>query len=192
MMANLDATKQRQLALAILAGIVLFVLAVTALPIWRANAERQAALDDAEERLQRYEQIAARDRELLPQYEALLRAQKSAGNTLRSDTVAVAGAELQRRVKDITAQNSAQIVSTQILPASNEQGFVRIALRVRLRGALPSMLQSVYDLETDEVHMFVDNISLRSNVAGLRQRQGQAMLMEAEFDLVAYMPEEST
>lgn len=192
MMANLDATKQRQFALAILAGIVLFVLAVTALPIWRANAERQAALDDAEERLQRYEQIAARDRELLPQYEALLRAQKSAGNTLRSDTVAVAGAELQRRVKDITAQNSAQIVSTQILPASNEQGFVRIALRVRLRGALPSMLQSVYDLETDEVHMFVDNISLRSNVAGLRQRQGQAMLMEAEFDLVAYMPEEST
>jgi len=141
--------------------------------------------------LQRYEQIAARDRELLPQYEALRQAQKSAGNQLRSDTAAVAGAELQRRVKDITGRHSAQIISTQILPAAEEEGFVRIALRVRLRGALPDLLRSIYDIETNEVHMFLDNLSLRNNAAGLRQRQMLIRPMEAEFDLIAYMPEES-
>ena len=166
-------------------------LGVTAGPVWYANASRQAALDQAQERLQRYEQIAARDTELLPQYEALRQAQKSAGNQLRSDTAAVAGAELQRRVKDITAVHEAQIISTQILPVAGEEGFVRIALRVRLRGVLPSLLRSIYDIETNNVHMFLDNLSLRNNATNLRQRQVLIRPMEAEFDLIAYMPEES-
>jgi general secretion pathway protein M len=191
MIDKLDARQQRQLAIAILALFVLAFLAVTAGPVWYANATRQAALDDAQARLERYEEIAARDRELLPQYEALRRAQKSAGNQLRSDTVAVAGAELQRRVKDITARHQAQIASTQILAPADEQGFVRVALRVRLRAELQSLLRSLYDIETNDVHMFIDNLSLRNDAAGLRQRQTQARPMEAEFDLIAYMPTES-
>jgi len=191
MIANLDAKQQRQLAIGLLVLAVIVVLGVTAGPVWYANASRQAALDQAQERLQRYEQIAARDTELLPQYEALRQAQKSAGNQLRSDTAAVAGAELQRRVKDITAVHEAQIISTQILPVAGEEGFVRIALRVRLRGVLPSLLRSIYDIETNNVHMFLDNLSLRNNATNLRQRQVLIRPMEAEFDLIAYMPEES-
>ena len=191
MIADLDAKQQRQLAIGLLVLAVIVFLGVTAGPVWYANASRQAALDQAQERLQRYEQIAARDTQLLPQYEALRQAQKSAGNQLRSDTAAVAGAELQRRVKDITAVHQAQIVSTQILPVASEEGFVRIALRVRLRGVLPSILRSLYDIETNDVHMFLDNLSLRNNAAGLRQRQLLNRPMEAEFDLIAYMPEES-
>jgi general secretion pathway protein M len=191
MIASLDAKQQRQFAIGILALAVVIFLSVTAGPVWYANASRQAALDQAQERLLRYEQIAARDEELLPQYEALRQAQKSAGNQLRSDTAAVAGAELQRRVKDITAVHQAQIVSTQILPVASEEGFVRIALRVRLRGVLPSLLRSIYDIETNNVHMFLDNLSLRNNAASLRQQQQHIRPMEAEFDLIAYMPEES-
>ena len=191
MISELDSKQQRQLAIGILVLAVLAFLGLTAGPVWYANASRQAAMDQAQERLLRYEQIAARDKELLPQYEALRQAQKSAGNQLRSDTAAVAGAELQRRVKDITAVHEAQIVSTQILPIATEEGFVRIALRVRLRGVLPSLLQSVYDIETNEVHMFLDNLSFRNNAAGLRQQQMLIRPMEAEFDLIAYMPEES-
>ena len=191
MIANLNQKQQRQMAIAILVLAVVAVLSLTAGPVWYANATRQAALDDGQERLQRYRQIAARDQELLPQYEALRESQKSAGNQLRSDTAAVAGAELQRRVKDITGRHSAQIVSTQILPASEEEGFVRIALRVRLRGVLPDLLRSIYDIETNDVHMFLDNLSLRSNAVSLRQRLTTMRPMEAEFDLIAYMPEES-
>lgn len=191
MISEFDSKQQRQLAIGILVLAVLAILSLTAGPVWYANASRQAAMDQAQERLLRYEQIAVRDKELLPQYEALRQAQKSAGNQLRSDTAAVAGAELQRRVKDITAVHEAQIVSTQILPVASEEGFVRIALRVRLRGVLPSLLQSVYDIETNEVHMFLDNLSFRNNAAGFRQQQMLTRPMEAEFDLIAYMPEES-
>lgn len=189
MNTRLDKKRQRQLAVGLLVVVVLGLLSVTAVPIWAAHASREARLAEGIERLQRYERIAARDEKLLPQYEALIRQQKSAGNHLRSDTPAVAGAELQRRVKSITSANNAQIVSTQIQPFSDERGFVRVSLKVRLRGTLPAILQSFYDIETDDVHMFLENVSLRDNMIG--RSAARIRSMDAEFDLVAYMPETS-
>ena len=189
MIEKLDRKQQRQLAVGILAGLVIAVLAITAGPVWMANASRQAALDDAHERLQRYQQIAARDKELLPQYQALLQKQRSAGNHLRSETSAVAGAELQRLVKAITGKNQAQIVSTQLLPVSEEQGFLRVALKVTLRGDLEAILQSLYDIETNDVYMFIDSVQLRDNMIG--RSRPQIRPMDAAFELVAYMPEAS-
>jgi len=191
MIDKLDRKQQRQLAISILAAVIAAVLLVTTGPIWLANSSRQATLEQASERLQRYEQITARDNEQLPQYEAQLRTQRLAGNHLRSDTEAVAGAELQRLVKTITATNKAQIVSTQILPVSEEQGFVRVALKVRLRGTLPAVLQSFYDIETNDIHMFLDNVALRDNMAGRSQFKVQVRPIDAEFELIAYMPEAS-
>ena len=189
MTGKMDKKQSRRLAIGILGGLVIAILMITALPVWFANASRQAALDQAHERLQRYQQIAARDEELLPQYETLLRKQRSAGNHLRSETSAVAGAELQRLVKTITGANQAQILSTQLLPVSEEQGFLRVTLKVRLRGTLPAILQSLYDIETGDVYMFVDNVALRDNMIG--RSKAQVRPMDAEFELVAYMPEAS-
>ncbi len=189
MTGNLGKKQQRRLAIGILAGAIIAVLIVTAGPVWSANASRQAALDDAHERLQRYQQISTRDRELLPQYQALLQKQRSAGNHLRSETSAVAGAELQRLVKTITGRNQAQILSTQLLPVSEEQGFLRVALKVRLRGDVQAILQSLYEIETDDIYLFVDEVALRDNMIGRSRKQVRAM--DAEFELVAYMPEAS-
>lgn len=188
MIRKLDDSQQRHLAVGILAVIIGLLLAITVLPIWAANASRQATLDQAHERLLRYQHIASRDAVLLPQYEKLRQMQKSSGNHLRSDTVAVAGAELQRRVKNITSTNDAQIISTQILPASEEEGFVRVAIKVRLRGTLPALLRSFYDIETDGVFMFLDNLNMRVSGGTVRQLQTQIRPMDAEFDLIAYMP----
>lgn len=189
MNTRLDKNRQRQLAIGLLVLAVIALLGITAVPIWAANSSRESTLAESMERLQRYEQIVARDEKLLPQYEALIRQQKSAGNHLRSDTPAVAGAELQRLVKTITAANRTQIASTQILPIGEEQGFVRVALKVRLRGTLPAILKSFYDIETNDVYMFLDNVALRDNMIG--RSEPHLRQMDAEFDLIAYMPESS-
>ena len=191
MIEKLDKKQRRHLAIGILAGAIIAILMITAGPVWVANASRQDALDEAQERLQRYQQIAARDQELLPQYQALLQKQRSAGNHLRSETSAVAGAELQRLVKTITGQNKAQILSTQLLPVSEEEGLLRVALKVRVRGPLPAILQSLYEIETDDVYMFVDGLTVRDNMVGRARQQNIIPPIDAEFELVAYMPEAS-
>ena len=77
------------------------------------------------------------------------------------------------------------------MPVSEEQGFLRVALKVRLRGTLPAILQSLYAIETDDVHMFVDHLALRDNMTGRARQQNIISPMDAEFELVAYMPEAS-
>ena len=65
-----------------------------------------------------------------------------------------------------------------------------MTLKVRLRGTLPAILKSFYDVETDDVHMFLENVSMRDSLAG-RMEATRPRQMEADFDLVAYMPETS-
>jgi hypothetical protein len=66
-----------------------------------------------------------------------------------------------------------------------------VTLKVRLRGNLPAILQSLYDIETDDVYMFVDNVALRDSMVGRSQFKVQIRPIDAEFDLIAYMPETS-
>jgi general secretion pathway protein M len=189
MNAALNEKQQQRLAIAIFVVFCAAVLAVTALPLWFANASHQAKIDQMQGRLQRFHQVADMDGSLRPEFERLKRSLMSDGHYLQSDTVAVAGAELQRMTKAITAANRAQVLSTQILPAGQEQGFIRVALKVRLRGTLPAILQSLYDLETNEVFLFLDNVSLRDSAGQRRSRQFQIKQADADFDLIAFMPD---
>ena len=191
MSGGADTKRRRGLAIGILVVAVALLLATTVGPVWIANASRQAAIDDASERLHRYQQIAARDAELLPKYEALLQRQKASGKHLRSDTIALAGAELQRRVTSIGSGNGARVMSSQILPTSNEQGFIRVAIKVRMTGTLPAILESLHDIETDDIYMFLDNVALNDPRAGRSQFKVEIRPIGADFELIAYMPEES-
>jgi len=189
MIERLDPRQRRIFALAILLAVVLAGLSVTALPVWLANANYQARLDQLQERLQRFEQIASQDPLLRRRYSELQRTQATRGHFLNSDSEATAAAELQRIIKDITAANGTQLLSTQILPAANEDGMLRISLRVRISGALPGIIESVYDVESNGVFLFLENFSLRQAAARRIRANVAVDSFEANFDLVAYMQE---
>lgn len=176
-------------AIAILVAAVGILLAATALPLWLVNASQREEVDQLHERLERLSQVAGMDADLRPKFSELRESQLSNGHYLKSDTVAVAGAELQRIVKDIAAANQTQLISTQILPSNNEAGFIRIGLKVHLRGSLKGVLQSIYEIETGEVFLFPENLSLRDSGIRPRPRQIVKKQMDATFELVGYMPD---
>jgi hypothetical protein len=186
---QLNNTQRQRLAIAMLLAVLGIIASFTVVPIWLANAAYEADIDQLNRRLQTYYRVTIRDSKLLPQFEQLKRSQLTDGHYLRSETAAVAGAELQRMAKEIAAGNQSQIISTQILPASRAQGFVQITLKVRLRGTLDGVLRSFYDMETNDVFLFLDNISMRDSTPARRPRQIAVRRMDADFDLVAYMPD---
>lgn len=190
MIRALDARQQRQLAIALLGAALVALLSVTVLPVWLVNAAYQERIDTLGSRLQAYARVTERDAGLVPRFEALKRAQLSGGHYLRSETAAVAGAELQSLVKKIAGANGSQILSTQILPAVPEDGFVRVTLKLRMRGELESVLKSLHALESASVFLFIDKLSLRDSGIRARPRQVIVKPMDADFDLVAYMPEQ--
>lgn len=189
MIGQLNNKQRQQLAIALLVVVLGIILSVTAMPLWLTNASYRVEIDQLNTRLQTYRRVTTRDANLLPQFEQLKHSQLTDGHYLRSETAAVAGAELQRMVKEIAGANQAQILSTQILPASPGQGFVQITLKVRLRGTLEGVLRSFYDMETNDIFLFLDNISMRDSTAARRPRQIEIRQIDADFDLVAYMPD---
>jgi len=194
--ADLTPVQSRRLSIGLLAAAVLLLLAVTVLPVYAVNASYENRIASMQERLHRMQHIAAQDEELRQRYSALRRTQSSRGYFLEGDSEAVASADLQRILKSVTSQHDTQLMSTQILPAARENTLTRIALRVRVRGQMPGIVESVYALESNPVLLFIDNLSIRSAVS-VRQRlraqpQAQAQqAFDAEFDLIAYVAEAS-
>jgi general secretion pathway protein M len=188
MIENLSKKRQRRLAIGLLNVIALLLVTLVVFPIWSINDSYESRIDQLQIRLERLRSNAAADEALRPQYERLVRSQTTAGHHLKSDTEAVAAAELQRLVKGIVTRNSTQILSTQILPAAEEQGFVRVSLKVRLRGSIGGIVRSLYDIEANPTFLFLDKMSIR-NSARRRTRSGiQIDQFDNEFELIAYMP----
>lgn len=188
MMQKLSKKRQQQAAVGILSAIVLLLSASVALPIWSINAAYEARIGQLQTRLLRSQSNALADEALRPKYELLMRSQATTGHHLKSNTPAVAGAELQRIMKGIVSKNSTQIQSTQILPAAEEQGFVRVVLKVRLRGPVEGIVQSLYDIEADPMFLFLDKMSMRSSATRRPRNGNEINQFDTEFDLIAYMP----
>lgn len=189
MIRTLDKRQQRHVALALLALSVAALLSVTVVPVWVVNSSYQERIDSLSSRLQAYERVTERDAGLMPRFEAVKRAQLNGGHYLRSKAVAVAGAELQSMVKKIAAANGSQVLSTQILPAAAEKGFVRITLKVRMRGELEGVLTSLHAMETNDVFLFIDQVSIRGRGVSRRAREVVVKPMDVDFELTAYMPD---
>jgi general secretion pathway protein M len=188
---RMDASQQRQLAVGLLVIAAILLLSMTILPVALANRALNSEIDALHERLQRLEIIASQDEELRNRYAKLRQSQASRGYFLQGDSEAVASADLQRILKNITTAYNTQLMSTQILPAVKEASLTRVSLRVRIRGPLEGLVGSLYELESNSALLFLDNISVRTAVS-VRQRlrvENDNLPFEAHFDVMAYMTE---
>jgi hypothetical protein len=187
-----DKKQQQAVAVGILMVFIVVVLSITLLPIWTVNSSYRTTIGQMQDRLQQLRENVESGARLQPRYAQLKRIQMSNKRHLNSDTEAVAAAELQRIIKDIVVENGAQIVSTQILPTSQKQAqqevFLPVSLKVRLRGTLADVVDTLYDIETGETFLFLDNVIMRDSTGGRSTRAKSNTKLDVNFDLTAYMP----
>ena len=189
MIEKLNPQQRRLLALAILLLALGAVFSVSVLPVLLANQHYRDTIDGLQSRLQQLQRAAAIGDSLQPQYEQLKRWQTSDAHYLKSNSAALAAAELQRLVKRVIVSKNAEVVSTQILTTQQEEGFDRVSLKVRIRGELENIVQAFHVLETGEPFVFLDNVSVRASRG--RRLRGQAptlQTMDIDMELIAYMP----
>jgi len=189
---KLHPRQRRLLALAILVLALGAVFSVSVLPVLLANQHYRDTIASLESRLQKLQRAAAIGDSLQPQYKQLKRWQTSDAQYLKSNSAALAAAELQRLVKRVVVAKNAEVVSTQILTTREEEGFDRVALKVRLRGELENVMQAFHVLETGEPFVFLDRVSVRAS-RGRRVRGKVTTLqtLDIDMELIAYMPHTS-
>lgn len=168
------------------------------------------------ERYQFYSDHLSSLRDRLARYQRMLGARDKLTDTLttvrqddRSDSYylnrmapPLAATELQQRVSRAVQSNGGSLASSQILPAADEQGFTRIAIRVQLTGDMDTLQKTLYALESAQPMLFVDNVQVRSRTVRQRvrptrgpdgrpipasQRYRTEVQLIAQFDVAGYM-----
>ena len=188
MTGTLTLAQRRLLALLILLILLGLLASVTVLPVLTANRYYSETIETMASRLDRLRHAAAIASALQPQSEQLRSQQAEDAHYLRSDTAALAAAELQRIVTRTSAGKNAQILSTQILSESREGDFTRIGLKVRMRGTLEGIIQVFYALESGEPYLFLDKVSLRAR-SNRYQKRGDSVpeTLDTDFELTGYL-----
>lgn len=184
--ATLPATRERRLAVALLVGVALAIVAVLALAAWYPYQRYDRELRDRTERLERYRRIAGTRAEVAKQLEAM-RDKDSRKFFLRSGAAALSVAEAQEIVRGIVESSGGRLITMQALPAKDEGRYRQVSAQVQLAANIFSLRRILHSIEMHVPHLFIDNLMVKTQVPGnFRPGPGAEPEMFVTFDVHGY------
>jgi general secretion pathway protein M len=121
--------------------------------------------------------------------------EKSRGYYLTGRTDALAAAALQDRVHALISNQGGALESVQPIPGVEEQGLIRVTLRVQMSGTTDTLFDILYALEAGTPVLFIDNVDIQSRAQAGQQGEAQSEAappasLSIAFDLSGYLPKE--
>ena len=161
--------------------IFLFVAGVC-LPIANQFYERHTDILQERQSLGKLESIVGTKTSTENQFNQLQAMIKSRGEFLSKSTTSLAGADLQSRLRAISAGEGTNITSVKVLTPdiSNEKTVIKI--RVSMSGNLRSMKDVLHEIETSVPYFIVDDFDLRPARV---QRSESEVYLDAKFTISA-------
>jgi general secretion pathway protein M len=185
----------RTLALLLLAAAILAGYRLVAAPLLASYSEADQAIERNRELLQRYRRLAAERpvlAERVGEQEALL---ADAAGYLVGPSDALAAAELQNRVKELVEAAEGILRSTQSLQGNNQDDAAaparRAAVRVRFTVDIEGLAEVLYELETGEPYLFVEEVTIRELRERRRRRNEPEPkpMLDISLDVYGYLRE---
>jgi general secretion pathway protein M len=111
---------------------------------------------------------------------------------LKQASPTIAATDLQQRVKEAVESNGGELISTQILPVVEEEGFVQVIISIRMNGDTEIMQKVLHDLESEKPLIFIDNLQITARTVRQRRRSRDTppettVQLTAQFDLAGYI-----
>jgi general secretion pathway protein M len=181
----------RALALALLGLLLLTGYTFVVAPVVAAYRDTGQAIQEAQDLLQRYRALAGERTQLSDELAELEERAARAGGYLQGSTDALAAVELQDRVRRIIERAGGQLQSTQILPASAIDATAavrRAALRIQLEIAIKGLQDVLYELESGQPYLFVNELDVRQRRT--RRRAGEPAeepVLDVSFEVFGYV-----
>jgi general secretion pathway protein M len=187
-----NARYQRWLAVGLLFLILaVFVLAVL-MPLFNNALTYYDEKNDLLFRLQRQQKIAARKDSVAENLISIKQQFQQQGFFTNRDTEALASADLQNIVKTAVTDAGGQLTSTQGLPGKTDNGFNRIAVRVRMTGTIETLRTVLRTFASSIPVLIIDQIDIVP-VRGVRNRPNTNNKIEpsaqlnVSFQVVSFM-----
>jgi general secretion pathway protein M len=184
----------RTLAVVLLGIALLGVYQLILAPLVIAYRDGETSIEQSKELLQRYRALAEQRSLLADRLAEQQERAASAAGYLRGPSDALAAAQLQDRVKSVVEAAGGELRSTQILPATRlegDLGFYRTALRVQFVVTVEGLEATLYELETGQPYLIIDDITVRQERARRRRNEPEREpMLNVSFELFGYRREE--
>jgi len=186
MKLTLTPMQSRVLAIALLLVLLVLLAVLVYVPWQRAHRHYDTAIEDRLDRASRYLRIAAQRQNVETNIAFI--AKRDAGRYyLKASAPALAAAEVQQMAQTIVEANELKVESTQIAVHKDDGPRRKVAVNFQLRGPLPAVQKTLYELETAMPYLYVDNLVVRTSVARVfRPVPGVEPDVLVQFDLYAF------
>jgi hypothetical protein len=178
--------RSRRLALALLVGAVVLVVAAIAIPVWLLSRHYSTALESNAAMLERYRRVAAIRPQAARDLE-LMRAHDPKRLFLRSGAAALSAAEAQEAVRSFIETNGGRLITMQA-PSSRVDGRYRqVTVNVQLTANIIALRKILGAIESRTPYLFVDSLMVRSQVpSNFKPGAGAEPEMFVQFDVTGY------
>ncbi len=166
-MQTLNDKQQRWLAIGLLLSIIISIALLIFMP-WYSSLTK--TLDDIDEQIfrdKRYQRVIASREEVEVEIEKGRKEINALGYFTSQTTPALAAAELQKRIKEMVQDADGEISSTQVLPNKDEDGLLRITVKVKLTGDMEMLRNLLFEIDVEKPLMIIENLTI---VPGRKKR----------------------
>lgn len=187
-LASMNPQQSRRMAIVVLVGAIVLIVAPVAGLVWYVNHYYDLKLTEKRDRIERFQRIASTRAAVARQLDAM-RAKETRKFFLRTGATALSAAEAQEAVRSIIESSGGKLITMQA-PSSREEGRHRqITVSVQLTANVQALRRIMHALESNMPYLFVDNVTIRSQVTGQhRSAPGQEPEMFVSFDVSGYTP----
>ncbi len=187
-LASMNPQQSRRLAILVLVAAVLLIAGPVAGLVWYVNHYYDVKLAEKQDRIERFQRIASTRAAVSRQLDAM-RAKETRKFFLRTGATALSAAEAQEAVSSIVNSSGGKLITMQA-PTSREEGRYRqVTTVVQMTANVQALRRILHALESNMPYLFVDNVTIRSQVTGQhRSAPGQEPEMFVSFDVSGYTP----
>jgi general secretion pathway protein M len=182
-------------ALALLATICLAFYQLFVAPVLTGYSEVGRRIDNSQALLGRYRELSTEGRELSAHLQAARDAVADSITYLEGTSHTLAGAELQNMMRNLLERAGGELWSSQLLPASSNQGrasaITRVGLRVQARVGVGHLQDLLYSVETAQPSIFIDKITITAGRSDERDVEAN-LTVEVTVEVYGFRGEEST
>jgi general secretion pathway protein M len=185
-LATLNPAQSRRAAVGLLLAASVAIVLAVALPVWLLHRHYDSALADNIGKLERYDRIAGTRADVAKQLESM-RSKETRKFFLRSGAPALSAAEAQETIRTLVEGSGGRLITMQA-PTSKEEGRYRqITVNVQLTANIFALRKILHSIENNVPYLFVDNLTVRSQVPGnFRPQPGAEPEMFVQFDVSGY------
>lgn len=180
-MQTLSKQQQRWLALGLLACLIISLSALILVPWYNSLSAINEEVDEQVFRNKRYQRVIASREEVLVEIDKGRKEINALGYFTVQSSPSLAAAELQKRIKRMVQNAGGEISSTQVLPNRDQDGLVRITVKVKITGDMEMLRNLLFEIEIAKPLMVIKNLTV---VAGPKKRNRKTRKSEATGKVV--------